>query len=222
MANGSEFNPPIKDDIPGAYRPWYVIVTIFSILAGAALIAIGVTMKVMDGDLSWLVCHMWVGIPLFVGGFIAVIPCATKSRKIAIFYLIFMFATMVVCAAAAIINGLEYWTKFWGQTKLSMDNDKCLVKQGMCSCSSIPDNLVLSLPVSVSDCSDLKLLVRLMISTIALDVFGFIISTMAVFIAFMSVCCGPWMFLRTYSRGEDPDFTIEPVRHTGTVNKAYH
>jgi len=220
MANGSEFNPSIKDDIKGAYRPWYVVVTLLSILTGAALIAMGIVMKIMDDDLSWLVCHIWTGIPLFVGGFLAIIPCATKSRKCAIFYNIFMFACMVACAAGAIINGLEYWTKFWQQTKLSMDNDKCSVVKGMCSCTSIPDNLVLPLPVSVDDCSDLKVLVRLMISTIAIDVLGFIVSTIAVFLSFMSVCCGPWTYLRSYSRGEDPDFTsIEPVRHTGTVNK---
>lgn len=223
MAAGGEFNPSIKDAIPNAYRPWYVVVTLLSILTGAALIAMGIVMKVMDDDLSWLVCHIWTGIPLFVGGFVAIVPCASKSRKVAIFYLIFMFACMVVCATGAIINGLEYWTSFWQQTRLSMDDDKCSVVKGSCICKSIPDDLLLPLPVSVAVCSDLKVLVRLMIATIAIDVLGFIVSTIAVFLAFMSVCCAPWVYLKSYSRGQDPDFTsVVPVRHTGTINKGYN
>lgn len=222
MANGSDYNPSIKDHIPGAYRAWYVVVILFSILTGGALIALGITMQVMDDDLSWLVCHIWTGIPLFVGGFLAIVPCATKSRKIAIFYLIFMLGCAVACAAGAIINGLEYWTKYWAQTKLSMDKGVCAVRNNLCACQSFPDTLYYPMPVSVKSCDDMETLVHLMISTIAIDVLGFIVATVGVFLAFMSVCCAPWVYLASYSKGQDPDFTAVPVRHTGTINKGYN
>ena len=53
--------PSMKDQIDGCYFYPYVVPAILSILCGVGLIAMGVSMKVLDNQLSWKLCHIWTG-----------------------------------------------------------------------------------------------------------------------------------------------------------------
>merc|ERR1711973_1030149 len=104
---------------------------------GAILIAFGVTMKTLSNGMSWSLCHIWTGIPLLVAGFIAAITMIMKSKKCALFCCTLMFLRVVVCGAGACFNGIHYWNRYWGITKIALDNDKCTDVSGFCSCTTL-------------------------------------------------------------------------------------
>lgn len=47
-----------------AYRPWYVVVAVLSVLIGISLIGCAAQTKVLSSDVSNEVFHLWIGVPV--------------------------------------------------------------------------------------------------------------------------------------------------------------
>lgn len=215
----NRYNPSIRQEMGAVYRPWYILVTILSFFIGLALIGCAVSAKSLSSNISDEIFHLWIGIPLVALGVFSLICFVVKKKKLVIVFLICAIIVMVICAIGALVGGVRYWMDGWQRAKLSLDDDKCSVgSDNVCKC---PNNVVM--PVNVDDCGDLETIVRLIIAEIALSAGGFIASTIAVYLSFMAICCGPWMYMEWYDEENDPDYSAkDSVRHvSGNVNPSY-
>lgn len=215
----SRYNPSLQNKVASVYRPWFVVVALLCILIGIAIIGCSAAMKSYDGDLKDELFHLWVGIPLFVTGCLALIPTITRSKPATVIFLIVAIFVMVVCSTGAVVSGLRYWMDHWQQTKRSLDNDECTRQNDVCVCgNNFP------IPAKVDDCDKLKSMVNLLITLIALCSGGFIATIMGIYLSFMTVCCAPWMYTEWYEEQYDPDYSDKhrgEVRQIGTRNAAY-
>jgi len=217
----TRYNPSLRNKIAKAYKPWYIVVALLQILLGIGLIAIPVAMKQFDGDLKDKLFHLWVGVPLLVTGILACVAYIIGRKKWAVIFLIFSIIMMVVCATAAIAGGLHYWMDAWHQSYVDLGDDQCakatIAGETYCKCKNVG-----LMPSKQEECDDLDHTVKMFIAVIALDAGSFAVCVAAVFLSFMSVCCGPWMYMEWYDPEHDPDFAKEaPVKQVGKANLAY-
>merc|ERR1719378_1027327 len=143
-----------------------------------------------------------------------------KSKKCAFFCCTLMFLSVVVCGAGACFNGIHYWNRYWGITKMALDNDKCTDVSGFCSCTTLSGAERIWLPVQTTSCRKLYRIVHLMISTLFFDVVGLAVSLLGTFVSAVSVCCGPWAYVADFEEERDPDRS-PAVLHVGTVNSGF-
>jgi len=214
----NRYNPSLKQGVGSAYRPWYMLVAVLACFIGIALIGCAAETKVLSSDVSDEVFHLWIGIPLVFLGLLSLVCFVVKKKKMVVVFLIFALIIMVVCAVGALMAGVRYWMDGWQLSKQLLDDGKCAVKNNVCKCTG-QDNE----PIAVDDCDDLKTLTHLIIAEIALSAGGFIASVIGVYLSFMTICCGPWMYMEWYDANDDPDFNPQDaVRHvSGTVNASY-
>ena len=66
---------------------------------------------------------------VLVGGCLAVLPFFTKSKKFAFLYLMVSLILTLVCAAGVLTAGVEYMTKYWALTRLSLNYGQCKVEK---------------------------------------------------------------------------------------------
>lgn len=216
----NRYNPSIQQPVGSVYRPWFIVVTILSFFIGLALIGCAAQTKALSSDVSDEVFHLWIGIPLVALGIFSIICFVSKKKKIIIVFLIFAIIVMVICAIGALVGGVRYWMDGWQRTKRALDDNLCTVgtADNICACPNIA-----VMPAAVDSCDDLETIVKLIIAEIALSAGGFVASIIAVYLSFMAICCGPWMYMEWYDEENDPDFNAkETVQHvSGTVNSSY-
>lgn len=214
----NRYNPSLKQKIGSAYRPWFLVVTFLSFFISIALIGCAAQVKVLNDDVSDEVFHLWIGIPLLCFAIFALICFVVRKKRLIVVFLIFAIIIMVLCGVGALVGGVRYWMDGWQRVKHAMDNDKCALKNGACACTNIP-----TMPTSMDDCDDLKTVINLIIAEFALSAAGFVASVIGVYLSFMAICCGPWLYMEWYDETHDPDFGgKDNVRHvSGNVNQSY-
>lgn len=208
----------MKQRMGSTYRPWYMAVAILSIIIGIALIGCSVETKVLSSDVSDEVFHLWIGIPVLCLGVFALVCFFMKNKKVVIVFLIFALIVSVLCAVGALVAGVRYWMDGWQRSKRLLGDSKCSLTDAVCKCTGQA-----TMPVNVDDCDDLEMLVNLIIAEIALSAGGFLASIIGVYLSFMTICCGPWLYMEWYDETNDPDFNPQDtVRHvSGTDNNSF-
>jgi pheromone shutdown protein TraB len=214
----NRYNPSLQSKIGSVYRPWFLVVTFLAFFIGIALVGCAAQIRVLNSDVSDEVFHLWIGIPLVFLAIFALICFITKRKKVAVAFLVVAFVIMVICGVGALVGGVRYWMDGWQRVKQAMDNNKCSDNNNLCQCTGIT-----SMPSS-NDCDDMETIINLIIAEFALSAFGFVASVIGVYLSFMAICCGPWLYMEWYDEENDPDFTGErvAVKHvSGNTNPSF-
>jgi hypothetical protein len=222
----ARYNPSVRNRISPTYRPWFGIVAILCLLLGIALVCVSVVLEKLDTDLEIEFYQLWVGIPVLVYGAFAVAAAIFPKKPLAVVFVILSFALAAIAIAGAFGAGFFYWKDGWRRTKLSFSLDRCAVQNNICKCSDIEDVL---LPVQLDNCDDVENMIALILAEIVLSSCAFIVSIIGLFVSFMSICCGPWMYFEPYDPKYDPDIGNEipsqpravEYEKQGSVNPAY-
>eukprot|EP00794_Sanderia_malayensis_P011845 gene11845-13076_t len=193
--------PSLKKHIGKVYRPYYMAFAVLSILVCIGLLVCASALKEYDSSLKDQLFHIWVAIPILVPALFGIGVYITKNRKVVIIFLILSLIVMVMCASATMMTGLRYWLDGWYATRERLDTKgKCTELNGLCACSGIS-----KMPLNVKTCSKMKTATNFLIGEIVISTLGFIFSLAGIFLAFMTICCGPWQFIDDYEKENDID-----------------